>query len=85
MYEMDYLGRIYRQYYVKNGTTMKSLKEPGGNLFVLSSSIAGHTEDVVLEIDRKTGETVKELDMKEIFDKTYRNKSGLGAFEYCLL
>ena len=75
MYEMDYLGRIYRQYYVKNGIHHEVIeKEPGGNLFVLSSSIAGHTEDVVLEIDRKTGETVKELDMKEIFDKTYRNK-----------
>ncbi|MGN1205983.1 MAG: aryl-sulfate sulfotransferase [Eubacterium sp.] len=75
MYEMDYLGRIYRQYYVKNGIHHEVIeKEPGGNLFVLSSSIAGHTEDVVMEIDRKTGETVKELDMKEIFDKTYRNK-----------
>ena len=56
----NYLGRIYRQYYVKNGIHHEVIeKEPGGNLFVLSSSIAGHTEDVVLEIDRKTGETVK--------------------------
>lgn len=75
MYEMDYLGRVYQQYYVKNGIHHEVIeKEPGGNLFVLSSSIAGHTEDVVMEIDRKTGKIVKELDMKEIFDKTYRNK-----------
>lgn len=72
MYEMDYLGRAYQVYYVKNGVHHEVIEKiPGGNLFVLTSSIEGHTEDVVQEIDRETGEIVKSLDMREIFDDTY--------------
>lgn len=75
MYEIDYLGRAYQLYYVKNGIHHEVIeKTPGGNLLVLTSSIDGHTEDVVQEIDRETGEIVKTLDMREIFDDTYVNK-----------
>lgn len=75
MYEMDYLGRAYQLYYVKNGIHHEVIeKTPGGNLLVLTSSIDGHTEDVVAELDRQTGEIVKSLDMGEIFDDTYQNK-----------
>lgn len=75
MYEMDYLGRAYQLYYVKNGIHHEVIeKTPGGNLLVLTSSIEGHTEDVVAELDRQTGEIVKSLDMREIFDDTYQNK-----------
>lgn len=74
MYEMDYLGRAYRLYYVKNGIHHEVIeKEPGGNLFLLSSSIDGHTEDVVQEMDRQTGEIIQSLDMREIFDETYED------------
>lgn len=75
MYEMDYLGRVYQIYYVKNGIHHEVIeKEADGNLLVLSSSIDGHTEDVVLELDRATGAIVKELDMRNVFDKTYEDK-----------
>lgn len=74
MYEMDYLGRAYQSYYVKNGIHHEVIeKTPGGNLLVLSNSIDGHTEDTVVEIDRKTGNIVKSLDMREIFDDTYQD------------
>lgn len=74
MYEMDYLGRAYQSYYVKNGIHHEVIeKTPGGNLLVLSNSIDGHTEDIVVEIDRKTGNIVKSLDMREIFDDTYQD------------
>lgn len=54
---------------------MKSLKKNRVAIYLYCQVRSlGIPEDVVLEIDRKTGETVKELDMKEIFDKTYRNK-----------
>ncbi|MCH5265560.1 MAG: aryl-sulfate sulfotransferase [Lachnospiraceae bacterium] len=75
MYEMDYMGRVYQIYYVKNGIHHEVIeKTPGGNLLVLTSSIDGHTEDMVIELDRETGEIVKSLDMREIFDGTYENK-----------
>ena len=74
MYEMDYLGRAYQSYYVKNGIHHEVIeKTPGGNLLVLSNSIDGHNEDVVTEIDRKTGNIVKSLDMRELFDDTYQD------------
>ncbi len=75
MYEIDYLGRVYQVYYVKNGIHHEVIeKTPGGNLLVLTSSIDGHTEDMVIELDRDTGEIVKSLDMREVFDETYENK-----------
>ncbi len=75
MYELDYMGRVYQLYYVKNGIHHEVIeKTPGGNLLTLSSSIDGHTEDVVLELDRETGEIVKSLDMRDVFDDTYENK-----------
>ncbi len=76
MYELDYLGRAYRIYYVKNGVHHEVIeKTPGGNLMVLSNSINGRVEDVVQEIHRDTGEVVSSLDMREIFDDTYQNKA----------
>lgn len=75
IHEMDYLGRIYQIYYVKKGYHHEVIeKVPGGNLLVLSSSIDGHVEDTVQEIDRETGKIVKTLDMRDLFDKTYINK-----------
>lgn len=72
MYEMDYLGRTHKIYYLEKGWHHEVIeKEPGGNLLVLSSSIDGHVEDVVLEMDRRTGEVVKSLDMRQIFGETY--------------
>lgn len=73
--EMDYLGRCYAEYYVANGTHHEVIeKEPGGNLLVLSSSLEGHVEDLILELDRKTGEVVNALNLEEIFGETYVNK-----------
>lgn len=76
MMEMDFMGRAFQIYFVRNGTHHEIIeKTPGGNLLVLTSSINQHIEDVVAEIDRKTGKEVKALDMQEIFDDTYVNKT----------
>jgi len=72
LYEMDYLGRVHQIYFVKNGAHHEIIeKTPGGNLLVASNSINGHVEDMIQEIDRKTGEIVKSLDMREIFTGSY--------------
>lgn len=76
MMEMDFMGRAFQIYFVRNGTHHEIIeKTPGGNLLVLTSSINQHIEDVVAEIDRKTGKEIKALDMQEIFDGTYVNKT----------
>lgn len=72
LYEMDYLGRVHQIYFVKNGAHHEIIeKTPGGNLLVATNSINGHVEDMIQEIDRKTGAIVKSLDLREIFGDTY--------------
>lgn len=73
-YEMDYMGRAYTMYYVSGGIHHEVIeKEPGGNLLVLSSSLDGHIEDKIQELDRQTGEVVNELVMGDILKCKYEN------------
>lgn len=75
LYELDYLGRAYRLYYLPNGSHHEVIeKEPGGNLLALTSSLKSHFEDEIIEIDRNTGEIVNELELKDIFGNTYVDK-----------
>lgn len=75
MYETDYLGRVYQIYYVQKGLHHEIIeKTEGGNLLVATSSLKGHFEETVQEIDRKTGSVVKSLTMDEIYGDTYVNQ-----------
>ena len=75
LYEMDYLGRAYTMYYVAGGNHHEVIeKEPDGNLLVLTSSLEGHIEDKIQEIDRQTGEVVNELIMEDIFSEKYEDR-----------
>lgn len=75
IYEMDYLGRTYNLYYLPNGSHHEIIeKEPGGNLLALTSSLKGHFEDEIIEIDRETGEIVNELELEDVFGETYVDK-----------
>lgn len=72
MHEMDYMGRVYAVYYTKKGYHHEVIeKEPDGNLLILTSSIKGHVEDVVQELDRKTGKIVKSVDMQQLVGDKY--------------
>ena len=72
--EIDYLGRTHTIYYVAGGNHHEVIeKEPGGNLLVLTSSLQGHIEDKIEEIDRQTGKVVNELIMSDLFDTDYEN------------
>ncbi len=51
-------------------------KEPGGNILGLSSSMHDtYMENAIVEIDRKTGETIYELSMNDLFDDTYKTRN----------
>lgn len=72
LYELDYLGRYYRMYYMANGCHHEVIeKEAGGNLLVLTNSLENHYEDEIVELDRDTGEIVNELELIDIFGDTY--------------
>lgn len=76
-HEMDMLGRVYRTYHQKKGMHHWAIeKEPGGNILGLSSSMSdSYMENAIVEIDRKTGETIYELSMNELFDDTYKTRN----------
>ena len=74
MYDMDFLGRVGRTYFVKNGAhhTVEE-KTPDGNLLTAGNSLEGHSEDLVLEIDRTTGKILHTLKLEDVFDETYQD------------
>lgn len=73
--EMDYLGRVHNLYYIPGGNHHEvKEKEPGGNLLATTSSLKGHVEDKIVELDRKTGKIVNELEIEDIFGEAYANK-----------
>lgn len=73
MYEMDYLGRMHTIYQIANAAHHEVTEvTPGGNLLVLSHSMNGHVEDLIVELDRNTGEVVNKVDFNEIIPDLYR-------------
>lgn len=76
-HEVDYLGRVYQDYFFTSGAHHEiKEKEPDGNLLVLSDSGNGYLKDLLQEYDRETGEIVKELNLRPLFEKTgYVNKA----------
>lgn len=76
LYEMDYLGRVYSQFYIAQGVHHDvTEKTPGGNLMVITNSNENYVEDLVMEIDRKTGAVVQQLNMRQVLGETYRTKT----------
>lgn len=74
MYDMDYLGRVGRTYLVKNGAHHDICeKSPEGNLFIPGNSFQGHSEDVILEIDRQSGETVRTMKVGDLLDDKFQD------------
>lgn len=69
LYEMDLLGKIYKEYSLPGGYHHDYSELPNGNLLVLSndfSNSANTVEDVIAEVDRNTGEVLRTIDMKDI-------------------
>ena len=67
MIEVDLMGKIYSEYMIPGGQHHDFVEMPNGNLLVASDSPDLSTvEDYVVEIDRKTGDVVWELDMKDL-------------------
>jgi hypothetical protein len=74
IHEMDYMGRIHKSFYMKKGIHHNAIEMvPGGNILSCASSLENHTEDVIVEIDRKTYEVVKEFHLADIYDDYYQD------------
>lgn len=74
IHEMDYMGRIHKTFYMHKGIHHNAIEmEPGGNILSCASSLAEHTEDVIVEIDRKTYEVIKEFNLADLYDDYYQD------------
>ena len=71
LYEMDMLGKIYKEYSLPGGYHHDYYEMPNGNLLVASDDFTsgeGTVEDYIVELDRDTGEVVKSFDLKDILN-----------------
>lgn len=86
-HEMDMMGRVSRTYYHPKGFHHWACEEkPGGNLLTVSSSLTDtYMENVILELDRDTGESLHETSLNDLFDSTYVTRNDwvhLNAMDY---
>ena len=72
--EYNWLGKIFRIYNVPNGVHHSIHETPNGDILAVSNNAdmynTGTREDVVIIIDRETGEVKKSYDYRTILDET---------------
>lgn len=71
LYEMNLLGKIYKEISLEGGYHHDYFEMPNGNLLVASDEFyndSGTVEDVVVEVDINTGDIVKTFDLKDILN-----------------
>lgn len=86
-YEMDFLGRIYRNIYHQSGFYHWAVsREDNGNLLIATSSrYDTYMENSVDEMDKDTGKIIRTINANNIFDSTYVTRydwAHINAFEY---
>ena len=72
-HDMDYMGRVFKTYMTERGIHHTVEEMPNDNFLAGSNTMLEHTEDEVVEIDRKTGEIIWNLKIEDLFDDTYKD------------
>ena len=88
VHEMDLLGRVRRTLHIDTGHHHDAVEmEPGGNYLIATSTLVKYCEDVVAEIDRKTGLIVKSIAMDDVVnDESVKDSpdwAHLNTVSYC--
>ena len=70
LYEIDFTGKIYKEYSLPGGYHHDYYEMPSGNLLVASDNFEGNgtVEDTVVELDRSTGAVVKTFSLQDVLD-----------------
>ena len=71
LYEMDLLGKIYKEISLEGGYHHDYFEMPNGNLLVASDDFYndyGTVEDYIVEVDINNGEIIKTWDLKDILN-----------------
>ena len=69
LYEMDLLGKIYTEYTLAGGYHHDYFERKNGNFIIATSSTnegRKTVEDTIIEIDRRSGNTIKTIDLTQI-------------------
>ena len=82
--EMDLLGKVYYEYAIPGGYHHDVYELNNGNLLLASNKYdRSTTEDIAVEIDRATGNIVKEIDLYKILPgKKKGNWFGMNSLNY---
>lgn len=89
-HEMDYLGRVYRTFILKDPIS-HVIAQHDSSLYLVTASDQEHINDCIIELNMECGEIVKRLDLAEILGNKYRTCEDwtmLSSMEYrdgCLL
>ncbi len=69
LYEIDLLGKIYTEFKLDGGYHHDYFELENGNILVASDNFdSGTVEDYIVELDRNTGNIVKEFNLKDILN-----------------
>lgn len=69
LYELDLLGKIYTEYNLPGGYHHDYFERKNGNLLVATNeydTVRQTVEDVIVEIDRQSGNIIKKIDLAQI-------------------
>ena len=74
LWEFNWLGKLFREYEIPNAVHHNITEMPNGDFLAVSNDVnmftSGTREDVVIIIDRETGEVKKEYNFRKILDET---------------
>ncbi len=65
LYEIDYLGKVYAEYTLPGGYHHDVFEMSNGNLLVGTSDFDGTVEDVVVELERTSGDIINTWDIED--------------------
>ncbi|MEE3343348.1 MAG: aryl-sulfate sulfotransferase [Bacilli bacterium] len=85
LYEIDMLGKIYKEYNIKGGYHHDYYELPSGNLLVASDDFNnddGTVEDYIVELDKITGNIIKKWDLKRILDTDNTGNENWESYDW---
>lgn len=85
LYEMDLMGKIYAEFDLPGGYHHDYYEMPDGNLLVASNDFTsgdGTVEDVIVELDRQTGDIVRQFDLKNILDTDDGKSENWSSYDW---
>lgn len=81
--EMDLLGKIYFEYNVPGGYHHDVYEKTNGNLILISNDFSTNKyEDVIVEIDRNTGNVIKSFNLSKLLKFKEKDPISLNSIVY---